>query len=293
MQSLLKYLRPSSLFVFICFLGSAKAQNSEQLYRVHFKDSTFYTGIITERVEEDYLMLVTLGGNEARIGFENIERIEKIEGSPSAAIYQYLVHKAKEKKRKYREERQKYLINGARYRGYFALIQYCTGYVHMGVTTVHGYKFNQYLSVGAGLGFDGVDRPISFRPNRFSAKHDNAMGMHFPFFVHLNGDILKRRATPYYAIEIGYAYVLSFNSLIDLETRAISPHGVFVAPSFGVKFNSSKRYHTNVGIKLTYRARQMTFRELPLDQESNLYHLEFNKVMTSSWFLGLTVVQGF
>lgn len=282
-----------NLLVFFCFLASAKAQNPEQLFRVHIKDSTFYTGIITERVEEDYLMLVTLGGNETRIEFKNIIRVEEIEDTPTSDIYIYLATKAREKARALREAKRQSFVNGSRSKGYFALIQYCTGYAHWAVTTVHGYKVNQYSHLGLGAGIDGVLQPLAFGPSRFGKKYKNAEGMHFPVFAFIGGDLLTTRATPYYTLETGYAYVIPRESQIDLETRNISPHGFSVATSFGVKFNTHRKYHTNVGLKLTYRAREMTFRELILDTESNLYRLEFNKIMTSSWFLGLTVVQGF
>lgn len=277
--------------IILCFAvgfiwNPVNAQNPEQLYRVNLKDGTFYVGIITEKVPDDHIIVFTLGGNETRIDFETIKQIEETEDAATAAIYSYL---AKEK----REWKQQYLTNGCRYKGYFSLIQYVTGYAHWGVSSVHGYKLNQYFHVGLGVGFDGVLKPIAFRPKRFSQKSGNSYGLHIPVFAYIGGDILKKRRSPYYGLEIGYNYVIPHNTLLDLETRKISPHALSVAPSFGVKFNSSKRYHTNVGLKLTYRARQMLFRELIYDEESNLYHLEFNKVITSSWFLGLTVVQGF
>jgi hypothetical protein len=266
--------------------NSSYGQDLKQLFRVHLNNNMYYTGIITERVANEHIVLISWGGDLMELGYDSIARFEQIKGRPSIdarILIKELYPRPKPSKSPATFQNH----------GYFGQLQYFTGYAHMGVTTVHGYKFNQYAHLGLGVGFDGVDRPISFRPNRFSDKHYNATGMHFQFLAHIGGDLLQKRATPYYALEIGYAYVVPYKSLIDLETREISPHAFSVATSFGVKFNSSKRYHTNVGLKLTYRAREMTFREVIFDEESNLYHLEFNKIMTSSWFFGLTVIQGF
>lgn len=276
------------------FLGlRASAQDVEQLSKVHLANNNFYTGVVLEIVDSEYVDIVSLGGMEIRFSFEEVLKIESIEGVPSAAIYRYFAQKSKKKKQKLRAERKKYFVNGTRHRGYFGLVQYVTGYAHMGVTSVHGYKVNQYTHLGLGFGFDGVQRPMSFKPYRFSEKHGNAFGMHFPVFVYLGGEVLKTRTTPYYAIELGYAYVIPMESLLDLETREIQPHGASAAIAFGVKFSSHRTYHTNVGLKATYRGRNMTFRELQVDPESSLYYLEFNNVWTSGWFLGLTIVQGF
>lgn len=291
---MIRLIQIISVFALVCLMSATVlAQDNEQLSKIHLPNNNFYTGVIIEKVDSKYVDIISLGGEEIRISFDKIIRIEAVEGTPSAAIYRYLARRARERKQRIKGEKKQYFTNGTKYEGYFALIQYVTGYAHMGVTSVHGYKFNQFAHLGMGAGFDGVQRPISFGPKRFSEKLDNALGMHIPLFVFLGGEVLKTRTTPYYALELGYAYVIPMNSLIDLETREISPHGLSAAFSFGAKFNTHRNYHTNVGLKTTFRARQMTFRELRLDSESSLYHIEFNKVWTSGWFLGLTVVQGF
>lgn len=267
--------------------NSSSAQDLRQLVRVHLNNRMYFTGIIVEKkVTTDHLVMVTWGGDILKLGYDSIAKYEPVRGRPSEAA-QELINE------KYLPPRPPKPAATFQNHGYFALIQYCTGYLHWGVSSVHGYKFNQFLHVGVGAGFDGVGRPITLRPKRFKEKYENATGLYIPLFVYLGGDIVQKRTTPYYGLEIGYAYGTPNKNLLDLETREISPHSIHATTSFGLKFNSSKRYHTNVGLKLTYRAREMKFREVIYDEESNLYHLEFNKVMTSSWFFGLTVVQGF
>lgn len=260
-------------------------QELDTLYRVHLKNGRIYTGVITENVVDDHLVMVTLK-NILTFGYDSIARVEKTGSRPPLSLRNKLNELYPTP-----EPPPRPIV--FRNRGYFGQIQYSVGFAYLGITTVHGYRFNQYLHTGLGVGFEGVLVPVSFNPKRFKDKSLNAEGLHAQGFVQVGGDVLQKRITPFYYIEMGYAYVSPEESHLDPVTRKISPHGFFLGQAFGVRVNTHRRYHTKVGLKLTCRGRQMTFRELKFDSESNLYYLEFNKIITSSWFLGLTIIQGF
>lgn len=189
--------------------NSSYGQDLKQLFRVHLKNNMFFTGIITERVANEHIVLFPwgMGGELMELGYDSITRFEPVRGRLSLTA-QKLIKELYPSTNPPKPPKPSNPYVVFHDHGYFALIQYATGYTHWGVSTVHGYKFNQYLHTALGAGFDGVGRPISFKPDRFSEKYKNASGMHFPFFAYVGGDILQKRATPYYALEIGYAYVV-------------------------------------------------------------------------------------
>lgn len=119
-------------------------------------------------------------------------------------------------------------LDGNRYRGYVDFnvspgndgVYYELNTLGFGITTSHGYQINPYLYVGAGFGvqfgkFDNFESSISI-----------------PIFANFRANFTNKNVSPYFDAKIGY-------STVDLE-------GLFLSPSFGVRFGLKN----NMGINL-------------------------------------------
>lgn len=101
----------------------------------------------------------------------------------------------------------------------------------LGTSFVGGYRFNQYLKVGAGLG-------ILYYPNNSNVR-DTKGHLSMPLFVNARGNILSddiRCTVPFWSVNIGVTI----------------PDGIFFTPSVGLRIGE-KRNAFLVGVSYTYR----------------------------------------
>ncbi len=103
----------------------------------------------------------------------------------------------------------------------------------VGATAVVGYRFNQYLKIGAGLG-------AVYYPNSENARRkDGHLGM--PLFVQARGNILSdetRRFVPFWNVTIG----------------SCLPDGAFFTPGLGLRFGEKRSAFT---LSVHYTARTL------------------------------------
>ena len=119
-------------------------------------------------------------------------------------------------------------LEGKRYRGYADFmvspgndgVFYGINTLGIGSMTSHGYQFNQHIFLGAGMGVQ------YYRFEHFKS------GIAVPVFGNFRANFTKTRVSPYFDAKIGY-------SIVDVL-------GVFISPSFGVRFGMKN----NVGINL-------------------------------------------
>ena len=93
---------------------------------------------------------------------------------------------------------------------------------YTGFSTSHGYQFNPWLYVGAGLGLEKCTR------------YDFWLA---PVFVHARTDQQLGRFTPFAEVRLGY-------NLTD-------DGGVYFSPNIGYRFNWGRKTGVNVGVGLT------------------------------------------
>lgn len=93
----------------------------------------------------------------------------------------------------------------------------CTGFM-----TSHGYQFNPYLYVGAGLGFE----------------YSNVSDCHIiPLFLDGRTDLKFGRFTPFFDVRLG----------VSLTEGA----GVYFSPTIGYRFNWGRKVGINLGVGMT------------------------------------------
>lgn len=89
----------------------------------------------------------------------------------------------------------------------------------VGSSFLGGYRFNQYLKVGAGLG-------VLYYPNSGNVR-DTKNHLAMPLFFNTHGNILSddiRRTVPYWSVNIGVTF----------------PDGFFLTPSVGLRIGEKR-----------------------------------------------------
>jgi hypothetical protein len=144
-----------------------------------------------------------------------------------------------------------------------------------GLRVINGYKFGRFGYLGLAVGIEA---------NRFNsfnyAPYMNMWGGNTQPFATLNlvygGDILKRKITPYYQLELGYGFNLNGRTdryysyyengaYYDYYYQQRNIGGPMGGAVFGVKFNTNKK----VNFKLGLNARWFTNISDPMNSYSS------------------------
>ena len=118
-----------------------------------------------------------------------------------------------------------YIVKGYFLEGQIQLIG-----VGLSLRIVNGYKINQYATVGAGLGVDGVILPVNNKP--LNGDLIPYAGFYFPFYLYFSGDFLKNDVTPFYALEGGYGLAIDPGGRAPM---AVLHGGSIVSGGLGVR----------------------------------------------------------
>ncbi len=283
------FCRVYCTFILSLFVLFSVAQTAPLIETVHLKDGRTLIGLLTEIVVNEHLMIITQDGQEITMDLNDVRRISRGEGTISDSIKIHLgllTPKEKREKPRWYYHRQK---------GYFFQWHLQVAQLQFGLHIVQGYKFGQFSYLGIGFGIDNVAKPATFWPKYHRDERDRTQGSYVPLFVHYSADLLNKRTTPFYLAEFGYVFSIGNGPATDKNGFQVSPTnsgGLYASTGFGVRFNTSRRFHTNVGLHLSLKNLNIIFRELHHDQDTGLYRLEYNNRSTVSLFFGITLIQG-
>lgn len=174
------------LTLFLCCSGWIAAQDSLQCQDVvYVKGGSVFRGKITSYDPNDLLRIVTWSGVDMQISSNTVLKIiQECSGLKS------------------RKEQRDYTF---RERGWYhfsrAALTFSIDNVGYSLQHSSGYKFNRFLSVGAGIGLEnytpGGNDPVTI-----------------PLFAEIRGYLTQQRISPFYALGAGW-------SVIGKEQRAI------------------------------------------------------------------------
>lgn len=240
------------LGIFMLVATVASAQTLEDA--IYLKNGTIYRGTIIEQVPGETYKIQITGGTVFSVTVAEVQKITKEpvktentnyrnRGNDEMA-YHWPGHKRDT------SDTPAYLKK----RRFFHSVEFRPGINNIGLRFVRGYKFNQFASLGLGLGFDGVymGNGISFGKDVYNNKNINN-GLYIPLYLQLSGDILKKRITPYYFIEAGYAFHPQ-NPFVAKNATDKSWGGPVGTAGMGVKFHSKGRVSMAVNLNATYRS---------------------------------------
>ena len=205
---------------------------------VYLKNGSIIRGTIIEQVPNKSLKIKTNDGSVFVYEINDVEKITK-EEPPMNYGYGWYYQNNNE----YRHQHgyaDNYNTRANRnsdfsrkgYRG-FVDIGYAVGVGDYGdgvfaVSTSHGYQFNPYFFVGAGIGVD---------------YHFDYETMFLPIFADLRGYFIDGRITPYIGVKIGYS--------------PVDGTGLFFNPSVGASFGISRKFALNISIGYNLQRAEM------------------------------------
>jgi hypothetical protein len=155
-------------------------------------------------------------------------------------------------------------------RGYFFEGQVLDEMGQGGIRLINGYKFGQFGYLGIGIGADLVGfAPIGHYD--FGGHNLHYAGTYLPIFLHYSGDILRRRITPFYTVEGGYATrfgggTTNGNHIMPpYNTGNFNNHqgGMMGGVGFGVKFYCRHRVNFNISANADYQSVKYNGNDVP------------------------------
>lgn len=220
-------LAKSVLFVavLICSALFANAQVMQDV--VYLKNGSIIRGIVIEQIPNKSLKIKTSDGSVFVYDIVDIEKITKEE--PVVNYGNNVYYNNNEYNRSYytnngNSQTHRYSdFSRTGYRG-FVDIGYALGVGDYGdgvfaVSTSHGYQFNPYIFVGAGI---GVDYHLDYET------------VFLPIFADIRGYFIDGNITPFVGIKIGYS--------------PVDGYGLYFNPSVGASFGISRKCALNVSI---------------------------------------------
>lgn len=190
-----------SIFFILSFVSMGQA-----LDVLYFKGGDVMKGRVMEYVSGDHLSIL-VHGNKIDFSGENLEKIKRVklfEGS----YYQ-------KEKGPWQEFHMGLMTGRAG--------EYSRNENHLSLELITGYRFNRYLGVGLGIGYQshtGIDA--------------------VPLFLSITGDFLNERITPYYFVNAGYGFGIDRSE--EWENYSRVNGGLMYNPGVGFKFRLKKVY---------------------------------------------------
>lgn len=222
---------------------------------LYLKNGSIYRGNIIEQIPGESYKVQIAGGSILFLKVGEVEKITKeptFEGSDRRDAYErsnfpgmpqfYYSSKDTSTKPSYLRQRK-----------FFKSAEFRPGPNTVGLRLVHGYKFGRFGYLGIGFGLDAVafNNKFGDTKNLFNNTRVNN-GLYIPVVISYSGDILRKRITPYYFLEAGYA-AHPVNPFVSNNGNK-SYGGPTGSAGFGVKFFSKGRVNLALNLNATYRS---------------------------------------
>lgn len=219
------------------------SQNVQYEDVVYLKNGSVIRGMIVEQIPNKTLKIKTVNRNVFVFEFAEIEKITK-EEIPSGGGQVYPPDEDVSQTKYVKENGFESTVDF----GLGGLVDW--GSPALSLNVIAGYRFLPQLFFGGGTGIEFYDSRSML-----------------PLFANIRTDFIKARVTPFFAVSAGYAFGwVSYDDGSDWG-------GMFVEPSFGVRFNFSPNFGMNLSTGLKFqRAREEYYYyepyyppQLPLD----------------------------
>jgi len=270
---------------------SVKAQSGMEDV-VYLNNGSVLRGIIVEQVPNKSLKVQIAGGSIFQVEIADVERITK-EQPLSVFPGNAAPDRSAREPRRQDSAVVREPWTPARRKGYFLQGQLLLELAQGGVRVINGYKFGRFGYLGLGVGLDLSGPSISHAYDyHWGNGSYGGTGVYLPVFVHYAGDILNRRVTPFYAVELGYAALLRDSDSYWSNNDRVRG-GVMGGGGIGVKFNTRRRLNMSLLFNLNFK--NISYREYWYwyDDMNEMYHTETQRVRTTLFYPGLRLGIGF
>lgn len=221
-------MKQLKILLFLFFIAANSfAQENKQISIVYLNDGSMIKGQVVEDHALDVVKIIIIDGTELSIPLKTVKSVIKL------------------------KENIKFLKNGkyVQSKGIYKVITMGTltaweddekEFIVWGVSLINlaaGFQFNQYLSVGGGIGMDIYDKE------------------YFPVFADFRGYILDSRVSPYISFQAGYG--ISTDIFNEFSSNLSFKGGAMLHPSIGLRFASYKntKFILEAGYKFQYDKR--------------------------------------
>ena len=293
----------AALIFFALFTSLSLSAQDDREDVVYLKDGSIYRGIIVEQMPGVSLKVETIGGNVFNVQISDIIKLTKEKkvmptpppGQGDRYGYgpdhgygrgdRYFYHHMRDSSGRYEFHDRK--------KGYFNTVQFLIENMEGGGRMVNGYKFGRLGYLGIGIGVDFI----------FKDMHGNSdySGVYLPLYLHYGGDILKKRITPFYSIEVGYAMRVNqdnnspfagpdvFNNNSNFGNQK---GGLMGGLGFGVKFKTRHKVFFSLSAHADFQQASHDVTNYLYDPAGN-YYTTTNRVRTTMMIPGIRLGIGF
>ncbi len=272
----MEQIKKSGIFLvmILCLTLTAWAQDDREDV-IYLKNGNIYRGVIVEQVPGETMKIEIYGGNIFTVSISDIAKItkerkqiiENTQPAPEPPMYPYhhemfRHHHSCDRGMGMDTMRAPRAFQFHK-KGYLFMAQLVGGVEHGGIRIINGYKFSRFAQFGIGLGIDNISNTGSVRYNapysNYNNYNGNYNGVYLPIFLYYGGDILRKRITPFYSIEAGYAFKPSDNFNRGIMTSNSGPDGndqkggLIGAVNLGVKFYTRRKVFLSLALSLDYK----------------------------------------
>jgi hypothetical protein len=260
---------------FLCISSFSLSAQDDREDVVYLKNGSIYRGTIIEQVPGVSLKIETTGGN---VFFVVIADVMKFTKEKKVVPDADDIHHGEMRGEGYYHDEMYNEHYGhyhhamsdsihrvefhPRKKGYFNTLQLLIENLEGGGRMVNGYKFGRLGYLGIGIGAD-------FIFNDMRKNNADYGGVYLPLYIHYGGDILKKRITPFYSIEAGYAMRLNpgnnrnffsggdlFNNNPNITNRK---GGMMGGIGLGLKFNSRHKVFFSISAHADFQQAENTY----------------------------------
>lgn len=247
------------LFTALLLFGASVFAQSNMEDVIYLKNGSIYRGLIIEQVPNASYKIEIAGGSIIAVSLAEVEKITKEKRFAAPAIDNREYYSGDNYRMNgpdffYRQRDTSTVPVYLRKRRFFGSVEFRPGYNNIGLRFVRGYKFGQFGFLGLGFGFDAVSFDKKFSTGRGIFNNSNVNdGLYIPLYVQYSGEILKKRITPYYFVEAGYAFHPT-NPFVSNPNGNKRYGGLTAAAGFGVKMYSKGRTSFALNLNANWRS---------------------------------------
>lgn len=267
------------LFSFLFLFGYTSFAQNNMEDVIYLKNGSIYRGLVVEQVPNASYKIEIAGGSIIAVPLADVEKItkEKKYATPTAVNSDYYSGNNNRMMGPDFFNRQRDTSTVPIYlrkRRFFGSVEFRPGYNNIGLRFVRGYKFGQFGFLGLGVGFDAVSFDTKFSTGKGIFNNTNVNdGLYIPLYVQYSGEILKKRITPYYFVEAGYAFHPT-NPFVSNPNGNKRYGGLTAAAGFGVKMYSRGRASFALNLNANWRSNRWQTTVTSVDAAGNPFSFE-------------------
>lgn len=229
---------------------SEKSTSTEEVV-VFLKSGTMFSGKVKEWKVGEQITIVTDAGNEFTFEGDAVDKIIQMK------LYEKSLSLKQEIPYNFKESGIYYAIKGQFIKGNFGLR--ANENHGAGFSILMGTRYNRYIGVGVGVGYDSYSLDSGERV--------------VPFFVEASGYLSPKHTTLSYGLAAGYSLAFDNLDFNIIEAKG----GMMVHPHIGLRFGKRKMKYT---LDLGYRFQKaaFTYRDIWDGRSRNEQRLLYKRV---------------